>query len=440
MKYKYYEANNKDNNNKILNMADKISVITVVYNDKENIRNTIESFFSQTWEKKEYIVIDGGSTDGTVDIIKQYSHKIDFWCSEKDNGIYDAMNKGIKNVTGDWIIILNSGDVFHSPNTLSEVMQKANLNRDDVIYGSSIEVNKEYKRMIEAGANPSKMEYAPVYRHGSSLIRTSVQKKNLYDLSKSANLGYALDWDMIYKVFKAGKKFEKVDVIIEEYKKEGTSNHNLKNLWYNYKITSEGKVRIKKINFLIKNIIKSLLVSSCFYSFIRSFLINYIPNDILTHIPFWSIRRRSLKLLKMRIGKGSFIMKNNYFINPNLVSIGEYSHINRNCTIDARGKVAIGNSVSISHNVSIITGSHDINSNNFIGIFKPIVIEDYVFLGIGCIILQGVKIGKGAVVCAGAIVTKDVKPYSIVAGIPAKVVGKRDTKLAYKCNGYIPLT
>ena len=74
---------------------DKISVITVVYNDVAHIRETMESFFSQTWENKEYIVIDGGSTDGTVDVIREYADRLAYWCSEKDDGIYDAMNKGI---------------------------------------------------------------------------------------------------------------------------------------------------------------------------------------------------------------------------------------------------------------------------------------------------------------------------------------------------------
>ena len=78
----------------------KISVITVVFNEVNHIRETMESFFSQTWEDKEYIIIDGGSTDGTADIIREYSDRLAYWCSEKDNGIYDAMNKGIGHCSG----------------------------------------------------------------------------------------------------------------------------------------------------------------------------------------------------------------------------------------------------------------------------------------------------------------------------------------------------
>ena len=95
-------------------MSNKISVITVVYNDVKNLRQTMESYFSQTWKDKEYIVIDGGSTDGTVDIIKEYANRLAYWCSEPDNGIYDALNNGIIKATGDWIKILNRGDVYSS--------------------------------------------------------------------------------------------------------------------------------------------------------------------------------------------------------------------------------------------------------------------------------------------------------------------------------------
>ena len=95
-------------------MSNKISVITVVFNDKAHIRQTMESFFSQTWEDKEYIVIDGGSTDGTADIINEYSNRLAFWCSEPDGGIYDAMNKGISHAKGEWINFLNSGDLYAS--------------------------------------------------------------------------------------------------------------------------------------------------------------------------------------------------------------------------------------------------------------------------------------------------------------------------------------
>ena len=142
----------------------------------------------------------------------------------------------------------------------------------------------------------------------------------------------------------------------------------------------------------------------------------------------------------MQISPGAFIMRKNYIINSNNLSLGKNSHINAFCIIDARAPIRIGNNTSISYKNSIITGSHEYNSEEFTGIFKPITIEDYVWIGAGCTVLQGVTIGKGAVICAGSLVNKDVEPYSIVAGIPAKTIGKRNQNLTYQCKGYSPLT
>lgn len=89
-----------------------ISIITVVYNAKNLLEKTIKSVFSQSYINIEYIIIDGASSDGTVDIIKKYENKISYWVSEEDNGIYDAMNKGIKMAKGDGLIFMNAGDYF----------------------------------------------------------------------------------------------------------------------------------------------------------------------------------------------------------------------------------------------------------------------------------------------------------------------------------------
>ena len=90
--------------------------------------------------------------------------------------------------------------------------------------------------------------------------------------------------------------------------------------------------------------------------------------------------------------------------------------------------------------MSIVTGGHHLNSPTFAGKYMPIEIGDYAWLGIGCTILQGVKIGKGAVVCAGAVVTSDVEPYAVVAGIPAKKIKERTHDLSYKCKWNILFT
>lgn len=101
--------------------------------------------------------------------------------------------------------------------------------------------------------------------------------------------------------------------------------------------------------------------------------------------------------------------------------------------LDARGGLTIGNSVSISHNVVIMTGGHKANSETFEGEHLPIDIADYVWIGCNAVVLKGLTIGKGAIVAAGAVVTKNVEPYTIVGGVPASVIGHRNQNLHYKC-------
>lgn len=159
-------------------MSNKISVITVVYNDVKNIRQTMESFFSQTWEDKEYIVVDGGSTDGTADIIKEYADRLAWWCTEKDKGIYDAMNKGILHANGKWINILNCGDAYCANDSLRRMIEcSKDINSTDVIYGNAIAITENEDKHMEAGNDISKLEYSAIYRHGCSLVRTSTHLK-----------------------------------------------------------------------------------------------------------------------------------------------------------------------------------------------------------------------------------------------------------------------
>ena len=132
-----------------------------------------------------------------------------------------------------------------------------------------------------------------------------------------------------------------------------------------------------------------------------------------------------MKLLGVKIGKRAIIDMGYYILGSTRLIIGEKCHINRQCMLDARGGITIGNNVSISHCVKIVSGSHNYNSRHFDYEAAEIFIEDNVWIGINAIILKGVRIGEGAVIAAGAIVTKDCEPYGVYAGIPAKKVGVR---------------
>lgn len=164
------------------------------------------------------------------------------------------------------------------------------------------------------------------------------------------------------------------------------------------------------------------------------FLFYYVNNYIIANIPIWIIRKSYHLLCGMKLGKGSELNMSQYIMHINKIKIENFTHINRGCFLDGRGGINIGSNVSISHQVSLITGGHLMNTPHFEGIVSPIVIDDFVWIGANVTILQGVTIGKGAVVAAGAVVTSDVDPYSVVGGVPAKKIGIRESNFDYKCK------
>lgn len=148
-------------------------------------------------------------------------------------------------------------------------------------------------------------------------------------------------------------------------------------------------------------------------------------------IPSHHVRRLFYRLCGMRIGKGSTIHTGARFYYPSGISIGEDTIIGEGAVLDGRDKISIGDHVDIASEVMIYNAEHDVHSEDFGEISEPVVIENYVFIGPRAIILPGVTIHEGAVVAAGAVVTKDVDPYTIVGGVPAKLIAERRIKDAH---------
>lgn len=165
---------------------------------------------------------------------------------------------------------------------------------------------------------------------------------------------------------------------------------------------------------------------------------NYIPNHIVNKIPSYFIRHFIYRnIYKLKLGKGSSIHLNCFFNRFN-IEIGKNTAINRKCYIDCRGGIKIGDNVSISPEVHLITAEHNINDSSFTYIINPIVLEDFVFIGTRAIILPGVHLSKGCVVASGAVVTKSFPEYSVVAGVPAKIISTRRKDLGYSCKWMPP--
>lgn len=144
--------------------------------------------------------------------------------------------------------------------------------------------------------------------------------------------------------------------------------------------------------------------------------------------PSHHVRRFFYRLFGVKIGSGSTIHTGAKFYNPANIVIGSDSIIGEDAVLDGRDKLSIGDHVDFATGVMVYNSQHDLESEDFRATSAPVVIEDYVFIGPRAIILPGVTIGKGAVVAAGAVVTKDVNPFEIVGGVPAKVIGERKNK------------
>lgn len=158
----------------------------------------------------------------------------------------------------------------------------------------------------------------------------------------------------------------------------------------------------------------------------------YLANCVINRVPHHRFRLFYYRhFLNFEIGRGSFVFMETCFDARHRFVMGDNSVINQKCRIDTRGGVSIGKNVSISAEVCILTADHDLQCANFSGREHPVAIEDYVFVGTRAMILPGVTLGKGCAVAAGAIVTRSVPPFTIVAGIPAKPIGTRSTTLDY---------
>jgi glycosyltransferase involved in cell wall biosynthesis len=200
-----------------------ITVVTVVFNGRDFIEKTIQSVIKQTYQNIEYIIIDGGSTDGTLDVIKKYGNKIDYWVSAPDKGIYDAMNKGIARAKGDWIYFINAGDSLFSVKTLENLKLDSLSSSTDVLYGNINFIDPQ----TGLGSFHNMQEIIDI----NFLIKSNIchqaliYKTKLFVNFKGYDAMYKIcaDYDKLLQLFLADKLIKKVNLTICNYLEEGRS-------------------------------------------------------------------------------------------------------------------------------------------------------------------------------------------------------------------------
>ncbi len=199
----------------------KFSIITINYNHRDGLRKTIQSVVNQTFTDFEYIIIDGGSEDGSVEVIREYSDKITYWVSERDKGIYNGMNKGIAQAKGTYVNFMNSGDVFYR----NDILETVNRLMDD----SDFIIGKDYNQNPKTGEVfttilPTRISMAAFYMwtlpHQSAFIRRTLFKNSPYDES----LRIVADWKFyLDKIVYEGRTIQLLNLLICNREQEGVS-------------------------------------------------------------------------------------------------------------------------------------------------------------------------------------------------------------------------
>jgi glycosyltransferase involved in cell wall biosynthesis len=200
-------------------MQPKISIVTINFNMAADLDGTIRSVVAQTYPNLEYLVIDGGSTDGSVEVIRKHAKDIDYWVSERDRGLYHAMNKGTQAATGEWVLFMNSGDRFADPGVVADVFV---IDRDDadLVFGHSI---RRYEREhVEREIPAEPVEVLP-YRMNCSHQSIFARRQILLDHPFTEGFMSA-DYEFLVAAWSSGLRFKLVDRVVGAWTTGGMSD------------------------------------------------------------------------------------------------------------------------------------------------------------------------------------------------------------------------
>lgn len=208
----------------------KFSIITVTFNAEQWLERTILSVLSQSYTNVEYIVIDGGSTDGTVALIQQYGAGISYWVSEPDQGLYDAMNKGLRQATGDYVWFLNAGDTFYTSDTLQSVVSslKKSVSLPDVLYGETQIVDAQGRALRMRRLRPPRKLTWKSFRMGMLVCHQSFVVRREIAPEYDTAYRWVADYEWCIRCLKRSKQIRHTHRILSNYLEEGLSTAHRK--------------------------------------------------------------------------------------------------------------------------------------------------------------------------------------------------------------------
>lgn len=216
-----------------------VTVITVCYNAREMLLRTMNSVWAQTYKHMEYVIVDGASTDGTLELLEEYGGRIDHWVSESDKGIYDAMNKGVSMAKGKWVIFMNAGDCFADNHVLENVFSVPR--QADVIYGDVV------KGGVVKKASSPRNAHRMFFCHQCVFVKIESLKAFPFDISHKMSA----DFKQMKQLWLAGKQFLQLDFPIADFDVQGVSNTNRAvGLWDNICVIREVDSCLEQLRLL----------------------------------------------------------------------------------------------------------------------------------------------------------------------------------------------
>jgi len=247
-----------------------VTVVTVVLNEVKNLERTINSVLQQSYPNIELIVIDGGSAQPTLDVINKFADKIDYWQSEPDRGIFDAMNKGIALASGEWINFLNCGDCFYRNDTVQTVFSQDHKDAD-FIYGHTDFQGGDFFGVVKAWGFDILWK-TMIFTHQSLFSKTEILKKRNFN----TNFCICADYDLIYNSWKSGLKFYNSDTVIVSFHPGFSDVSRSRMAWEKWQVVRKHRNDLQFQLFYLQLFLRRLI------------------RDIINHLSSWLKKRDKL--------------------------------------------------------------------------------------------------------------------------------------------------
>jgi acetyltransferase-like isoleucine patch superfamily enzyme len=421
----------------------KFSVVTASFNAIAGLRLTAASLASQTFRDFEWIVVDGGSNDGTREFIESLGHRVSKFIWEPDEGIHDAWNKGVSLANGEFVAFLNADDLYH-PNALAQASEACAKNPDAIVVGKTCLVREGEIVQTYCARPVRNFKMSVGFPHPS----TFMPRKMFSTYGPFANKRISMDTDFLLRPIKQGVKVVPADFTVY-MAFGGISTTKPVSAFREYQsVLIEHGLQSKSGAFFYTALYATAHAG-------RTILSDYGPRYMARNIKHAAVllmnllfrlvcidpfRQLLFKLLGMKVARSSWIAPTTTMYSLGNLTVGVFSVINRGCLLDNRSQITIGNNVSIAYGCSIVTAGHDINAPYFDYFERPVVIENHAVLFAKVMLMPGAVIGEGSVILPNSVVSGFVPPFSVYGGIPARFIRDRTKNLYYSISYKFPFS